>query len=58
MAPVDPKDKGVEFWMGEVEDMMFTSIRKVLKFSIDNYLEIPRTDWVLAHPGQCVLNGS
>ena len=58
MAPVDPKDKGVEFWMGEVEDMMFTSIRKVLKFSIDNYLEIKRTEWVLAHPGQCVLNGS
>lgn len=21
--PVDPKEKGVEFWMGELENMMF-----------------------------------
>ena len=35
---VDPKEKGVEFWMGELEKMMFTSIRHVLKYSIDNYV--------------------
>jgi dynein heavy chain len=51
IAPVDPKEKGVEFWMGEVEQMMFDSIRHVLKYSVDNYLEIPRTEWVLNHPG-------
>ena len=58
VTPVDPRDKGVEFWMGEVEDMMFTSIRHVMKASIDNYREVKRTDWSLAHAGQCVLNGS
>jgi dynein heavy chain, axonemal len=57
-APVDPKDKGVEFWMGELEDMMFTSIRHVLKYSVDDYLVAKRTDWAVTHPGQCVLNGS
>jgi len=56
--PVDPKEKGVEFWMGEVEQMMFDSIRAVLKYSIENYKEVKRTDWMLSHPGQCVLNGS
>jgi dynein heavy chain len=55
---VDPKEKGVEYWMGELENMMFTSIRSVLKYSIDNYVEIKRTEWVLRHAGQCVLNGS
>ena len=57
---VDPKDKGAEFWMGEVEDMMYQSIRNVLKISIDQYVDpnIPRIKWVLQHAGQCVLNGS
>jgi dynein heavy chain len=27
---IDPRDKGVEFWMGDVENMMFKSIRYVL----------------------------
>lgn len=55
---VDPRDKGVEFWMGEVERMMVTSVRYVLLKSIEDYMKKPRTDWVLVHPGQCVLNGS
>ena len=38
--------------------MMYDSVRYVLKYSIDNYVEIKRTEWVLKHPGQCVLNGS
>ena len=58
VAPVDPKEKGVEFWMGELEDMMFDSIKHVLKYSVDNYTEVPRTEWSLNHSGQCVLNGS
>jgi dynein heavy chain len=56
--PVDPKDKGVEFWMGELEQMMYDSIRNVLKISVDTYYEGKRTEWVLNHCGQCVLNGS
>jgi len=55
---VDPKDQGVEFWMGEVEEMMYKSVRSALDFSIKDYKETPRTEWVLKHSGQCVLNGS
>jgi dynein heavy chain, axonemal len=55
---VDPREKGVEFWMGEVERMMFKSVRHALRKSIDDYVTKPRTDWMLVHPGQCVLNGS
>ena len=54
---VDPKDKGVEYWMGDVEKMMTTSVRNVLLNSIEDYLERPRTEWVKCHPGMCVLNG-
>ena len=55
---VDPREKGVEFWMGEVERMMFKSVRHALKSSVDDYLTKARTEWILVHPGQCVLNGS
>ena len=55
---LDPKDKKVEDWMGEVENMMFETVRDVLKYSIDDYLLISRPDWIKKHPGQCVLNGS
>lgn len=55
---VDPKDKKVEDWLGEVEQMMFDTIRDVLKFSIDDYATRDRNEWVKFHPGQCVLNGS
>jgi dynein heavy chain, axonemal len=48
---VDPREKGVEFWMGEVERMMFKSVRHSLKKSIDDYLTKPRTEWILVHPG-------
>ena len=58
VSPVDPKEKGVEYWMGDLEKMMYTTVRHVLKYSIDNYIEIKRTEWCLRHPGQCVLNGS
>jgi dynein heavy chain len=44
--------------MGDVEDMMVQSVRYVMLHSIENYLEIPRTEWIKNHPGQCVLNGS
>lgn len=48
---VDPREKGVEFWMGEVERMMFKSVRHALKRSIDDYTTKSRTDWILVHPG-------
>ena len=55
---IDPRDRNVEFWMGDVEKMMTTSVRHVLYESITDYLERPRTEWVKMHPGMCVLNGS
>ena len=39
---VDPRDKGVEFWMGEIERMMFKSVRAVLLNSINDYLKKSR----------------
>jgi dynein heavy chain, axonemal len=55
---IDPKDKKVEDWMNEVENMMFKSVRDCVKIAIQEYTEIARTDWVLKHPGMCVLNCS
>lgn len=55
---IDPKDRNVEYWMGDVEKMMTVSIRHVLFLSIEDYLEKPRTTWVRQHAGMCVLNGS
>lgn len=43
--------------MGEVENMMFETMRQVLLNSITEYGSIPRTEWIKKHPGQCVLNG-
>lgn len=55
---IDPKDRNVEFWMGDVEKQMVASIRNVFEFGIFDYLEKPRNDWVVIHPGQIVLNAS
>ena len=58
VTPLNPKEKGVEFWMSDLEDMMKISVRHALKNSVDDYLVKARNDWGLVHPGQCVLNGS
>ncbi len=55
---VDPNRKNVEDWMTELESMMKQSIRASLDRSIKEYVTTKRKDWVLRHPGQCVLNGS
>lgn len=55
---VDPNNKKVEDWMGEVEDMMKKSVREALLNSIKSYPNPSRTEWVRNHAGQCVLNGS
>ena len=38
--------------------MMFDSIRLCLKNAVDQYHDGKRTEWMLKHSGQCVLNGS
>ena len=55
---VDPLKKNVEDWMTEIEEMMKHSIKYELNRSIQEYPLMERTEWVLTHPGQCVLNGS
>lgn len=49
--PVDPNSKNVEFWMGDVEDMMKRSIRQALLIAINNYKQSLRETWVISHPG-------
>ena len=53
---IDPKDRNVEFWMGDVERQMIASVRNVIHFGILDYLERDRNDWIIFHPGQIVLN--
>ena len=48
---IDPKDRNVEYWMGDVERMMQFSVRNVLIKSIEDYVVRPRNDWVINHPG-------
>jgi len=43
---IDPKERGVEYWMGDLEKMMTSSVRNVLEISINEYRETPRTTWV------------
>lgn len=38
--------------------MMFDSIRLCLKNAVEQYHDGKRTEWMLKHSGQCVLNGS
>ncbi|KAK2499642.1 hypothetical protein MC885_013750 [Smutsia gigantea] len=43
----------VEEWLGKVEEAMFTSLRRLCKAAITDYLGKSRTDWVIAgHPSQ------
>lgn len=58
VTQVDPKNKNVEHWMMEVENMMKISIRKQMELSIIDYTRIDRTMWIQKWTGMCVLNGS
>lgn len=58
VKPINPNNKNVEEWMGEVENMMKSSVRYELNHSFLKYPSVQRTTWVISHPGQCVLNGS
>ena len=45
---VDPKEKGVEFWMCELEDMMKVSVRHSIKNCIADYMETVSFRYVMA----------
>ncbi|ESO89088.1 hypothetical protein LOTGIDRAFT_210054 [Lottia gigantea] len=50
------KAKGmVEKWLLQVEDVMMSSIRKVILESVKAYKETPRKRWVIEWPGQVTL---
>uniref|UniRef100_A0A8C4FET8 Dynein axonemal heavy chain 6 n=1 Tax=Catagonus wagneri TaxID=51154 RepID=A0A8C4FET8_9CETA len=49
----------VEEWLGKVEEAMFTSLRRLCKAAITDYLGKLRTEWVVAgHPSQVILTVS
>ena len=48
---IDPKDRNVEYLMGDVEKMMTTSVRNVLYNSVTDYKERLRNEWIISHPG-------
>ncbi|CAI5792110.1 dynein heavy chain 3, axonemal [Podarcis lilfordi] len=45
----------VEKWLSQVENMMLSSIRKVIERGIGGYDQVPRNKWVLQWPGQVVI---
>jgi dynein heavy chain len=56
--PINPLAKQVEDWMTDVENQMVVSMKRELKKSVIEFDPSTKTQWVLSHPGQCVLNGS
>ena len=55
---VDPKDRNVEFWMGDVERQMIQSVRSVFEQALKDYAVQERNHWIITHAGQIVLNAS
>lgn len=45
----------VEDWLGKVEESMFTSLRKLMKVAIGDFLSRSRVTWVVSHANQIVL---
>ena len=58
MKRVDPNDRGVEFWMSELERQMMLGVREAFWIGLDTYEKEPRTEWVKKQAGQIVLNAS
>lgn len=53
---IPAKAKGmVEKWLLQVEDMMISSVRKVVIDSMQAYRDSPRKRWVIEWPGQITL---
>ena len=45
----------MEKWLLQVEDVMISSLRKVILQSIESYRSTERDNWVLDWPGQVVI---
>ncbi|KAJ3357634.1 Dynein heavy chain 6, axonemal, partial [Kappamyces sp. JEL0680] len=48
----------VEAWLGNVEEAMFSVLRRLIKGALSDYEEGKRTEWVREHVGQVVLTGN
>ncbi|XP_053596859.1 dynein axonemal heavy chain 6 [Microplitis demolitor] len=48
----------VEDWLGKVEESMFTSLRRKMKFAIADLEKRKRRDFIYSHPSQIVLTVS
>jgi dynein heavy chain len=46
----------VEAWLSQVEEAMFTTVRKATKFGLSEFEERSRSRWLLEHSGQTILN--
>jgi dynein heavy chain len=46
-----PKKGNVDIWMGELEQVMFKTMKGITKASIQEYAKKPRTEWVRNWPG-------
>eukprot|EP01084_Bolivina_argentea_P009097 17034_1 len=59
-TPIDPTASQVEFWLGEVEQMMQQSLQTQLNKSYVEYFDddMKRTDWIKKSFGQSVLTVS
>jgi dynein heavy chain len=60
--PIDPNEgqnKGnVENWLLEMQSSMRITLKDQLKLAIEQYPQLPRTEWAVNWPGQVVLNVS
>eukprot|EP00929_Paragymnodinium_shiwhaense_P038462 TRINITY_DN20312_c0_g2_i4.p1 TRINITY_DN20312_c0_g2~~TRINITY_DN20312_c0_g2_i4.p1 ORF type:complete len:4213 (-),score=1296.02 TRINITY_DN20312_c0_g2_i4:279-12917(-) len=57
-VPVVTYQKQVEVWMGDLENASCQAIRAAIHKGVETYQGMVRTEWVLANPGQIVLNSS
>ncbi|XP_049864535.1 dynein axonemal heavy chain 6 [Schistocerca gregaria] len=48
----------VEDWLGKVEEYMFLTLRKRMKFAIGDHNNSEREVWVVSHPAQIILTVS
>jgi dynein heavy chain len=48
----------VEAWLGNVEEGMFSVLRRLIKGALSDYEESKRSEWVREHVGQVVLTGN
>ncbi|KAI8430876.1 hypothetical protein MSG28_001009 [Choristoneura fumiferana] len=48
----------VEDWLCKVEEAMFASVKRSMKFALKDYMLRPRVEWVELHPNQVVLTVS